>query len=264
MSHLTGTIQFTGSLGNLSAYKLKGSDKIIIRTKGGPSKHRIKNDPSFAFTRRHNDEFGGASTTSAIIRRAQHGIKHIAEPGIAGKLSSLVYAITKLDTTNAHGERAACFSRHRQLLEGFDLNGLLLFNTVVRPPLSCSISRDSGSATLLIPALFPGIHLQVPPQYLLFRFVAVLGVIPDMVFALPKYRPAVAVRYFPETLCTNWFPAKEPFPEQTLALQLKNFTTLHNSHSLLLSLGMEFGYPVNNNLVKPIPKAGCAAIIATG
>jgi len=35
MARITSVLQFEGSVGELSAYKQKGSDKIILRTKGG-------------------------------------------------------------------------------------------------------------------------------------------------------------------------------------------------------------------------------------
>ena len=59
MAKLDGTIQFTGSLQNLSFYKMRGSDKIIVRKKGGPSRKQVKHSPNFENTRHNNSEFGG-------------------------------------------------------------------------------------------------------------------------------------------------------------------------------------------------------------
>jgi hypothetical protein len=61
-------LDFTGSLHNISAYKRRDMDTIIIRSKGGPSKRMIKSHPSFDLTRRNNKEFGGRSTASKLIR----------------------------------------------------------------------------------------------------------------------------------------------------------------------------------------------------
>jgi hypothetical protein len=60
MAELKG-IPFIGSLGTLSAYKRKDSDKIILRGKGGPSKEQIKNGAQFELTRHNISEFGGRS-----------------------------------------------------------------------------------------------------------------------------------------------------------------------------------------------------------
>ena len=45
---------FTGSLHNISAYKRRDMDTIIIRSKGGSSKKMIKSDSSFELTRQSN------------------------------------------------------------------------------------------------------------------------------------------------------------------------------------------------------------------
>ena len=72
MARLTGNFDFTGKLGNISAYKINGTGKTVLRTKGGASKHKIKHHPAFINTRRNNAEFGGASmnTLSEWGRRA--------------------------------------------------------------------------------------------------------------------------------------------------------------------------------------------------
>ncbi len=49
----------TGSLDNLSFYKVKGSDKIHVRLKGRVSKKRMKTDPGFAIPRLRQQEFAG-------------------------------------------------------------------------------------------------------------------------------------------------------------------------------------------------------------
>lgn len=70
MAQITQGLAFTGSISNLSAYKMRGSDKIILRTKGGPSKNMIKKSPRFEITRRLNVEFGGRATATKWIRNA--------------------------------------------------------------------------------------------------------------------------------------------------------------------------------------------------
>ena len=66
---------FTGSLHNISAYKRRDMDTIIIRLKGGPSKRMIKSHPSFELTRRNNKEFGARSTASKWIMGYTAGLK---------------------------------------------------------------------------------------------------------------------------------------------------------------------------------------------
>ena len=43
MAILKGPIKYTGNLDDLSAYTMRGTDKIILRRKGGASALQIKN-----------------------------------------------------------------------------------------------------------------------------------------------------------------------------------------------------------------------------
>ena len=170
MSKLEGNILFTGSMGNLSAYKRRGSDKIILRTKGGASKDKIKNDPAFALTRKYNSEFGGCSKAAAFVRKAIIGLWHMADPDSTGQLNALAHTIQKLDTIHAAGERAIRFSQYRYLLDGFNMTSQLHFNTVIRHPVSVSVLRTNGSARLELPGLLPGVNFYTAPQYHIGRY----------------------------------------------------------------------------------------------
>jgi hypothetical protein len=78
---------FTGSLYNISAYKRRDMDTIIIRSNGGPSKRMIKSHPSFELTRKNNKEFGGRSTASKWIMRILYPLKPLSDYNISGPLN---------------------------------------------------------------------------------------------------------------------------------------------------------------------------------
>jgi hypothetical protein len=158
-------------------------------------------------------------------------------------------------------------SENRPLLEGFNLNKFLSLGSIVRQPVTADIDRNAGSASVLIPALVPGINFKLPPDFKLYRFVVMLTVIPDFEHSLPVqpwYQPVAPVTYPTEVYTTDWFAAKEQLPQQQLGLQLKNFAGLPACHSLLLALGVEFGLPISNRLVQTIPKNGAVVILAAG
>ena len=105
MAKLEGDIQFTGSLNNLSAYKMRGSDKIILRKKGGPTKKQIKHSKNFENTRRNNMEFGGRAMAAAAIKHCLHPFGFLADHNITATLNALLGAIQKMDTTSGWGKR---------------------------------------------------------------------------------------------------------------------------------------------------------------
>ena len=106
MAKLSAPLQFTGSIGGLSAYKMKGSDKIILRTKGGPSKKQVHSMPENSLLRLNNKEWCGCVITGTNIRKALHGLLHLADYNISGPLNGLAKTIQKLDTAQACGQRS--------------------------------------------------------------------------------------------------------------------------------------------------------------
>src|SRR6186997_3219130 len=174
MAELTG-FGFTGTLGNLSAYKMKGSDKIIIRTKGGASKEKIKKSQRFVNTRRNNAEFGGRSTASKHIRLAMGATRALADYNIAGPINALIKPIQAMDTKSEWGKRNIFLTKNPGLLAGFNLNKPNTFDSIIRTPANYVFSNENLSAHITIPALIPGINLFIPPgPYPLYKVIAML------------------------------------------------------------------------------------------
>src|SRR3989337_1041067 len=90
MALLESDIQFTGPLGNLSAYRMRGVDKIIVRKKGGASKKRIKNDPEFERTRENNTEFSGRAAGVRWVMRALMPLRRVADYNLCGPINKLM------------------------------------------------------------------------------------------------------------------------------------------------------------------------------
>ena len=61
MAIVKGAFQMTGSIRGVSFYTVRGSEKVIMRTKGGASKEKIKSSPKFEGLRKQQKEFGGCS-----------------------------------------------------------------------------------------------------------------------------------------------------------------------------------------------------------
>src|SRR5688572_9751206 len=146
MAEMTPGFSLVGSISNLSAYKRRGSDKIIVRTKGGPSKEQINRKSTFANLRKRNKEFGGRSTACSWIRRALNPQLPLADYNIAGPLNALLRPVQELDTLSEQGKRNIFLSRQPHLLSGFSLNRTYTFDAIVRNPLAFALSRDTLSA----------------------------------------------------------------------------------------------------------------------
>lgn len=261
MAILKGNIEFTGSIGNLSAYKMRGSEKTILRTKGGADKKKILKSPSFKLTRENFTEFSGCAKLAGCIRRSMLVMAPLADYNYTPFLSSLAKTIQTLDLESKRGERKILLSKHRNLLTGFSLNKKTSFESIVRHPVTCQIDRNSVKAIIKLPELMPGVNLITGKQYPLFRFIVNLACVADPVFRLKGYfiqEPGSSHVY------TNWYHSSQLFNAMELIVQLKDSTTLKDDKTLILSLGLQMGMPVSDSVINPVKYAGCARIMAVG
>lgn len=264
MARILSPVAFVGSIGNLSAYKMRGSDKIIIRTKGGASKKRIKHGPEFDMTRRHNSEFSGRSTASKWIMKMFSYVKSLADYNVAGPLNALMKPVQVLDTKSDLGERNVVLSANPRLLEGFSLNRGMSFDSVLRAPLQYSLSRETLSARVEIPALLPGINFHVNRKDPMYSIVVALGIVPDLFYRKGLYRPSADSydRFVPTTSETDWYPVLNGSPGTALELKLKD-TAPDESFSLMLTIGICFGAMHDKGIIRQVKHAGSAKVLAT-
>jgi len=262
MAKLNPPLNFTGSLGNLSAYRMRGHDHIILRTKGGASREKIRTSPAFEQVRRNNAEFSGRAVMSKWIMNALRPLKALADYNIAGPLNALVKPIQALDTKSEWGKRHVQLSSHKSLLEGFSLNRKNHFDAVLRTAIPLTVSREARTAQLTIPALVPGINFYPPPHQSVYSLVAVWGILPDVFFTDGKYLPS-SPSYSELTYTmasTPWQPIANTSDEASLKLDL-NFTPPDEFFSLMLSLGIRYGEFRNTDEIVQKRYVGSAKIV---
>ena len=170
MAILTGDIEFTGSIGNVSAYKLRGIEKPVLRTKGGAPKKKVLTAAEFQRTRENFSEFAQCGIMGGCIRRSMLAMSPLATYNFTPLLTRVAKAIQRLDTVGKRGERQVLLSQHRQLLTGFSLNLDTAFESIVRHPVTYTVNRETGTATVQLPSLVPGVNLIPHRKQPLFRF----------------------------------------------------------------------------------------------
>ena len=263
MAKLNNGLPIIGSFGEFSIYKMKGVTNLVVRKKGGASREKIKRSPNFALTRRYNSEWAGCSKAGKNIRLAMNPLLRLADYNISGVLNGLCKTIQKADTIGRLGERSVWLSKYCHSLEGFNLNRGRSFDSIIRQPIGSVLSREELRASLQLPALIPGLNFYVPDPFPVFRIIAVLGVLPDMVYTPFGYMPAnKETKLWHDSLDTGWSPSSSSFPEQTLSLQLPMDIGLDRHSSLVVSIGIEFGMPLTVDVATPIKGTGAAKILA--
>ncbi|MBT1712166.1 hypothetical protein KK062_28250, partial [Fulvivirgaceae bacterium PWU5] len=258
-------LQFTGSLGDLSFYRMRGTDKIVVRRKGGASKETIKKSPKFALPRLYMSEFGGCSTMGKEIRFMMHPMRALADYNFSGFINKSLKLIQKQDSTSKLGQRAIELSKHPKLLEGFQLNKYTTFDSMLRSTLSWSIDAEKGSAKVEIPALVRDINFFPNNRHSKFSITISLGVVPDFKFnqatgkfTAPKWYDTM---YGCDYTSSEWHSALKGSPATTLELSLDQLPP-EGGYSLMLGIGICFGDSQDAGEVKQIKRAGAAKILA--
>lgn len=262
MAKLTGGFAFSGSLGDISAYRKKGTNYTIIRRKGGPAKERIQKDPNFKQTRLNNNEWRGCVLALKALIRAVFAVKHLADYPYSSTLQAVCKSIQNEDNIQEKGKRSVLISQQPHRLEGFGFNRENYFETLLRHPLHYSVDKIEGKARVEVPSLIPGINFHNPKGEPLYRLVAILGVVPDIVFdeTMQRYRPVNQEIPYPAECKTSWYCWKEGSGPQSLELQLENWDPVQGL-TLILSAGIEFGTPITNADIKPVKYAGSARVL---
>ncbi len=156
----------------------------------------------------------------------------------------------------------------------------------MRSPVEYTISRETGSVRVQIPALIPAINLFAPDNYAMFRLVITWGVVPDFYPDGRKdqtynYNPGLLIDsafyskivYQPsnreykaipiEVFESNWYPITKGAPaiDQELSLRVLPPDT---DFTLMLSIGICYGIMESADYVRQAPYVGSAKILGVG
>ena len=251
-------------LAGYSVYKMRGTEKTVVRLKGGAYAEKMETDPKLAGSRKQQTQFGASSTCAKSIRDAMFSITHLADFPLHGHLLKLNSAIMQLDPDNKLGRRSLIYSRGLHLFEGLSLNRGVSFDTVVTTTVFFSLDRSLCKGTVQLPALSPELNFRSPWNYPYFRFRVNLGIVRDWVFVESRgYQCLTASNNeYVAGFDTEWSPVKIGYRSQQVELQLDNPVFDEHCH-LILSIGIELGTQ-SRGTIQHVKYAGCGKILAMG
>jgi hypothetical protein len=259
-------LKITGSLGNLSFYHMRGVDKIVVRRKGGASADHVKNSPTFEVPRLYMGEFGGCSKMGKEVRLMMHPVRNLSDYNFSGFINKALKVVQKQDDTGALGQRAIVLSKHPHLLAGFQLNKTTTFDSVIRTPLAYTLDRKNLSARVDIPTLLRGINFHPNNRHARFRIEVSLGIVPDFTFNPSKriYMPPAwyTAMFAPQNVSSPWYPALKGSPATSLEIKLTDQVPADEGYSLMLTVGIRYGSPMEDDVVQQVKRAGVGKVIA--
>jgi len=256
----------TGSIQGLSFYTQRGSDKVIMRTKGGAGKEKIATAPQFETLRKNQQEFSGCTKFGSQTRYAFGGLHRLADYNLTPVLNGMAKNLMKLDTVTPLGQRRIQLSQHKQTLEGFNFNRTYPFNTVLRVGITAVMDREHLHVSVTIPRINTDVDLVNIQRLPYFRIIAVMGTVSDVHYDETEkaYVPAVSDLHGTSRVVTSdWYPSQTIVPEHLMMVQMtdKQQSLLTDEVSVLLSIAVEFGTVGFNGETTEVKYAGCGKVM---
>jgi hypothetical protein len=122
------------------------------------------------------------------------------------------------------------------------------------------------SARVNIPALLRDINFHPNNRHARFCIDVSLGIVPDFTFDPGEraYKPSewYTSMFAPQSVSSPWFPALKGSPATSLEIALTDQVPADESYSLMLTVGVRYGSPMEEDVVKDVKRAGVAKVIA--
>jgi len=268
MAIVKGFMQMSGSIQGVSFYTRRGSDKVIMRTKGGPKKSQIEGSPRFEKSRKNQCEFAGSARFGSLSRHAFGGLHRLADYNLTPALIGIGKNLMTLDANGEVGKRNLKLSVFKEALEGFNFNRNYPFTTVLRVSPRWELDRENLQAVVTIPRINTDTDLLNIQKLPFFRLIVAIGTISEMVYNPVKdiYEPVVVELHgTSQTLTGEWNTTQTILPVQTLTIQMPESRVpfLTDNVTVLLSMGVEFGNVGFTGTPVEVKYAGCGKVLAT-
>ncbi len=251
MAKQTGLVKYSGTMGGVRHFKIKGLDGDFAGMAGGPSAEQINNDPAFIRTRENMNEFGGSAAAAKSVRVGlSQIIKQFSDPRLTGRLTAIMKQINLEDQSEARGRRAIEISTQRQYLEGLDFDANLSLSSVFNAPYTLTNNTARNSVTLTIPAFDPTSLISAPAGSTHFRLVNAVSVISDWVYNdnTGKYEPTdPSLNELSKVSYSGYLDLNAVTAATTITSALPGTPTMTATVSVLNCIGIEFYQQVGTN-----------------
>ena len=268
MAIVKGPIQLEGNVGNLSFYKRRDSDKIIVRSKGGASKEKIKKSAAFKGFRLQQNEWRGCTAFASKLRYAFGGLHRVADYNLTPVLNAFAKNVQKTDTENPDGKREISLSNYRHTLSDFNFNRNYPFNTVLRVSVYAEIDRENLTAKVHIPYIDTTSDLLNVQRLPYFRLLVSLGAVSDMKCDKNGvYSPLVEEMHgISKTITGAWLPSENLLQAQSIEVRLdeRNILLMADAVSLVVSMAIEFGKVGFGGELQAVKYAGSGKVLTCG
>lgn len=262
-------IQIEGNLAGYSFYKLRGTDKMVVRTKGGPSKNQIKKAPQFEQMRLNQSEWKGCTAFASKLRLSFGGLHRLADFNLTPQLNAMVKAVQKTDENTEKGKRSILFSANRHIIDGFDFNRKYPFDSIIKVNPRLAIDRELLSAEVKIARGYNSLKEGAYGNLPYYRILLSIGAVSDMVFdeGIKMFKPQNDLFHGLIAVHTGEWQLSAQLPEQqeiNLSLPIAEKSKITDDVSLVVCIGIEFGNLDFLGNPQAVKYAGCGKVLGCG
>ncbi len=251
MAKQTGLVRYSGTMGGVRHFKIKGLSGDFAGLKGGPTGEQVLNDEAFVRTRENMNEFGGCAKADKSIRNALSALmSEMSDSQLTGRLTGIMKKINLEDGTEARGYRAILISQQRSYLNGLQFNKNINFDSIMSAPFTLTHIAGRTEATATIPAFNPASFLSAPAGATHFRLIQALAVVSDFAYvdSTGTYEPIDADNNeLVEISYSAYLPLDAVTANTVITSTLPGTPTLTADVSVIQCLGIEFFQKVGTN-----------------
>jgi hypothetical protein len=183
MAKQTGPIKYTGTIGDVRHFKIKGLKGSYAGMIGGPSAEQIATAPEFARTRENMNEFGGCALAGKAVRVGFASVlSNMSDPQVTGRLTAIMKKINLEDGSEARGQRAVLVSAVPNYLLDFEFNRFRSLDGTLNAPMTITPSVARDESVLDVPIFNPLNYLSIPAGATHFRIINAIAVISDYAY----------------------------------------------------------------------------------
>lgn len=251
MAKQTGLLRYSGSMGGVRHFKIKGLEGDFAGLNGGPTAEQINNDEAFVRTRENMKEFGGCASAAKSIRIGLAMImKQMSDSRLTGRLTALMKEVQLGDTTSPRGQRSILVSNAIGANPGLNYNKNISLQGVFNAPYTLTNTPTRDSATFTIPIFNPANLINAPAGATHFRLVNAINVVSDWVYdsgtdsygATDENLSALSdIQY------SNYLDLSAVTPLTTITTTLPGSPTITGSVAVFNNIGIEFYQQVGAN-----------------
>jgi hypothetical protein len=190
MAKQKGILKVQGSVGGLTFYQRNGKD--FLKVTSGPSKEKIKNDPSFKRTRENNQEFAGSAMTGKALRMGLvQEFKDMSDSTCVSRIVKVCREVIS-KANGVRGQRPFLPADHKDSFLFLSFNQSVSFDSLFLAPYTLDTAGTRNQLTIQVPDFNTGNLVHAPAGATHFRLVNLISALSSYQFntTTSKYEAA--------------------------------------------------------------------------